>query len=511
MAKDNKSPDTTSDAYDLMVPRWGLIDTVLTGTEAMRAAGPTLLPQHEQESGYNYRIRLETNVLYNYLESTLNDLSAKPFQEEPVVDEAVPKWFTDTFFNDVDRQGNSLLVFAKREFRTGLAKGMAHVLVEMPRVKEPVAGEVVQPRTLADDAADKMEPYWISIKPEQVIFAREVVVGGRRQYSHVRIMETVREADDFGEIEKKQIRILEPGTVSIWQLVKEKSKKEVWRLVDSWTTGLPYVPLFTFYAGERVQVGEIKPQLLDLAYMNVTHWQSAADQRNILRVARFPILACSGAVKEEGDDVILSPNKTLYNAEPTARFYYVEHTGKAIDAGRMDLKDLEEKMAAYGGTFLEDDPGNPTATAKAIDTADSVSTLASDVGLFEDTLERAMQATADWKKLGVEDVGGVAFCKSYTPDMPDTAGMAALAAARTGKDISRNTLLRALLEREVLPEDFDIKQNEKELEEESTKAQEDAQAALEHAASIVPATDPNAVPGQKPVPTKKKVEDPKKK
>jgi len=33
------------------------------------------------------------------------------------------------------------------------------------------------------------------------------------------------------------------------------------------------------------------------------------------------------------------------NENPQARLEYVEHTGKAIEAGRESLKDLEERMS----------------------------------------------------------------------------------------------------------------------------------------------------------------------
>jgi len=43
---------------------------------------------------------------------------------------------------------------------------------------------------------------------------------------------------------------------------------------------------------------QAKPPLLDLAWLNVEHWQSASDQSNILHVARVPI--CSPRISEGG-------------------------------------------------------------------------------------------------------------------------------------------------------------------------------------------------------------------
>ena len=61
--KDPKSPATTSAAYDTMAPRWHLIETLLGGTEAMRAAGETYLPRHSEETDKGYEERLSAAVL----------------------------------------------------------------------------------------------------------------------------------------------------------------------------------------------------------------------------------------------------------------------------------------------------------------------------------------------------------------------------------------------------------------------------------------------------------------
>src|SRR5690606_14578341 len=117
--------------------------------------------------------------------------------------------------------------------------------------------------------------------------------------------------------------------------------------------------------------------------------------------SRFPILACSGASGEDSDPVVVGPNKVLYNPDPQGRFYYVEHTGQAIAAGRTDLQDLEQQMASYGAEFLKRRPGNQTATARALDSAEASSDLQAMVGLFEDAVAHALDITADWMRLGV--------------------------------------------------------------------------------------------------------------
>jgi len=464
--KDKTSPATTSNAYDAMAPRWAVIDALLGGTEAMRAAGEAYLPRHEEETEKGYQARLASAVLLNMVEQTLNSLAGKPFCDPIKLNEDVPKRIEDEILPDVDLQGNKLDVFARSWFRESLSKAFAHVLIDMPK---PVASPDGRPRTLADDRKEKVRPYWVLIKPECLLFCRSEVRDGAEVLLHVRIAETYTEQDGFTEVEKQRIRVLEPGMVQLWGPTKEKRNgKAVWKMMEEWNTGLPYIPLVTFYA-DRQDTCYGKPPLLDLAWLNVTHWQSTAEQRHILTVSRFPILACSGTTPEDMDKpIVVGPNKVLYNPDPAGRFYYVEHTGAAITAGRTDLQDLEQQMANYGAEFLKEKPGGQTATARALDSAEATTALGAMVMVFEDALAQALDITAEWMKLS-QTGGTVELSKEYDIEEADAAGMDTLTKARAARDISRKTYLNALRLRDVLPEDFDEDEDLAELQEEASQ------------------------------------------
>lgn len=478
-AKDPNDPSTTSAAYDMMAPKWALMEALLGGTDAMRAAGEAYCPMHEEETEASYTSRLQGAVLFNMVEQTLDTLSGKPFSESIKVNEDVPKEIAgdsdpdseggpEGILYDVDLQGNNLDVFARKWFREGMAKAFSHVLVDMPRPLRDA--EPGKPRTLADDRAENRRPYWIHIKPECVLFARAEIENGAEVLKHVRIAETYTVQQGFAEVCKPRIRILEPGLVELWEPhpTKKKDGKPVWIRTDTWNTGLKYVPMVTFYADrEDFMVG--KPPLLDLAHLNATHWQSTSEQRHILKVARFPLLACSGASADDSDPVVIGPNKILYNEDAQGKFYYVEHTGASIEAGRKDLEDLERQMSSYGAEFTKQKPGNETATAKAIDTAETSSDLAAISGLFEDAIAQALDYTAEMMALEGEG-GTVGLVKNYNQAEDDDKGMTAILEARKLKDLSRKAHLEALRQRGFLPEDFDADLDAEELLEEQDDA-----------------------------------------
>lgn len=483
--KDPKSPATTSDAYDRMSPRWHVIESLLGGTETMRAAAQAYLPQHAEETDDGYQERLQQATLFNATKKTLEDLVGKPFSKPLKPNDDVPKQFIEGLFKDIDLMGNDVNVFVQEWFREGLAKSFAHVLIDFPKVEPRQDG---LPRTKEDDAKDGMRPYWNLIKPECLIFAAAETRGGQEVLTHVRIMEHYTVRDGFAEVCKKRIRVLEPGTVTLYELNEKNKQREEWVKTDSWNTGLSYIPLVTFYAHrETFMVGQ--PPLLDLAWLNVSHWQSVADQRHILKVSRFPILYASGVDGDESK-LVIGPNKVWYVPEANGKVGYIEHTGSAIEAGRQDIQDLEAQMATYGAQFLQDKPGDQTATGRALDSAEASCDLARMVGVFEDAIAKALAYTAEWSKVGKEG-GTVQLVREYDMQESNPADLTALQAARASRDISRDAYLRELMLRHVLSEEYDPEADLALIQEEATTAIGAAQGELDPAAPPdVPPTDP---------------------
>jgi hypothetical protein len=439
-----EDPSIHSEAYATMLPRWDMINAVLGGTEAMREAGEVYMPRHQEETATGYMDRLQSATLLNITEHTLETLVGKPFSSPITVHDDMPENVKE-LLSDVDLQGNRIDVVARQWFRWGLAKAFCHMLVDFPVKPEDM-------KTLKDEERTKMRPYWVLIQPECLLAARSEMVNGVETLVHARILETYKAIDGFDEVVKQRIRVFEPGTVAVHE-PKEVKGKTVWQQTGLWSTGLSVIPLVTWYsAKDGLTLG--KPPLLDLAYRNITHWQSSSDQRHILTVARFPILACSGA-GADADDITIGPNKVLYTRDANGKYYYVEHQGKAIEAGRTDLQDLESQMASYGAQFLKKRPGTETATAAAIDSAEATSQLQAWVQTFGDALAQALYLTARWLSKDAQTGGTVEFGEWSETEESVSNPLAILQEARKNKDLSREAFVAALKEHDILPEDFD--------------------------------------------------------
>jgi hypothetical protein len=450
--KDPNDPSTASMAWDMMIGSWAMIDTLLGGTKAMRDASTAYLPQHTEESDANYGERLEINVLFNALELTLDHFVGRPFSDPVRMNTDVPEDIAAHALN-IDLQGNDITTFARDWFRCGLAKGFCHVLIDMPQMSDDAV-----PMTLADERAAGRRPFWQLIQPENMIFGEATLqvdpeTGELREwYSHVRLRENVVERVGFAEVIHERIRVIEPGFFQVWEKVKTKKRKDEWKVIQEGPTGIDFVPIVTYYS-QREGFLMSKPPLEDLAFMNIRHWQSMADQINILTVVRFPMLAVAGATEQSGSVMAIGPRQLLSTKDPNGRFYYVEHTGASIEAGAKELESLEEDMEAYGSTFLKKAPGNETATASALDSAEAVSPLQDMVIRFIDTMNNALRVHAAW--LGKETGGSVTITSDFGPDALDKESTRFLLELRKDRDISRLAIIKSAKKLGVLPEEYD--------------------------------------------------------
>lgn len=446
---DPNDPSVRSEAYKFMLPRWMQINDLLGGTRAMREAGSKHLPRHSHEAEDSYQERLSTATLYNMTKITLATWVGKPFSDKVGLNPDVPPQVR-TLLDDVDLCGNNVDVFARDWFSDAMAKGFSHAMVDFPAMEEDK-----KTRTKADDLDENRRPYWLHVKPENLISAFSEVVNGKETLTQVRIHQVITERIGFIERFTQEIKVIEPGVWYTYRLKKDKNRKEVWTKVAEGTYDLDFIPLVTFYA-HRTGFMLADPPLEDLGYLNIRHWQSTADQVNILTVARFPMLAVAGGTDFDGETMAIGPRQLLGTKNENGKFYYVEHSGKAIASGLADLKDIEELMAAYGAEFLKKKPTNQTATARTLDSAEAMSPLQDAVIRFNDAMNMILYITAQW--MGLES-GGTVLIRTDWDDEDLDVTLRALNDMRERGDLSLEDFSNELIRRKILREDFSIEEN----------------------------------------------------
>lgn len=439
----SNDPSITLDAVDQMSAYWDVITPLMGGTLAMRAA-QALLPKYPAEDDEVYKERLRLSTLLPAYSETVGNMTSRVFAEPLQLGDDVPEQVVELASN-IDNANNDINAWSVDFFREGLSHGLCHAFVDHQKA--------VGVRTQADEKAAGVRPYVVMVKPEQVCGwrVRDGVL------TQVRYREIIEESDgDFGTKCVAQIRVLEPGK---WTTYRKPKEGGVWAIHDQGTTNLSVIPWVTFYTG-RTGFMTAKPPLLELAHLNIKHWQSQSDQDNILHVIRVPILVRIGVQAQYDNQGKVIPPEfkvgtgALTDLPINGDMKYVEHTGKAVDAGRQALLDLIAEMRMAGAKLLTPDKSaTKTATQAEEEAAQDLSPLSRMANHFADCLAQLLQFMADYRSLG--EGGTVEMRGSFDVDyMPEVSLPTLVAMANAGM-ISKETLFTEMQRRGVISDEYD--------------------------------------------------------
>lgn len=371
---------------------------LMGGTRAMRKASERYLPRFASETPANYNARLQRSTLFNAFKKTVSDMTGRVFSKPIILGEDVPAELV-AWSENIDLAGRHLNVFARDVFYDCLQPGIGYILTDAPPA--PVRSDGLTP-TVADYQSAGWRPYMVYIPVENVIGWKSASIDGAETLLQVRIKEWVAEPDgDFAEKLVDQIRVIEPTK---WQIWRKNVRSGEWEVFQEGINTLGKISLAPVYLNRTgFMTGE--PPLQDLADLNVAHWQSQSDQRNILTVARVPVLFGAGIEAEAVLEIGASSMVRVSN--PEAKLTYVEHTGAAIGAGDKDLQNLQFQMQACGLQLLVDNPGQ-TATGEMRDDVKENSSLAHMVAALQDALEQSLGFMAEYAALGADAGGSLA-------------------------------------------------------------------------------------------------------
>lgn len=396
-----------------MAEDWDLIDALLGGTRKMREKFTLYLPMDPKELTAAYMTRLSRTFLKPSLRTAIDTGTGSVFKREVNREKVHPA--VNALLDDVDLQGNDITRFLSFAFRDMLTYGHCHLLATYPAMGDSA--------TLADAKAAGARPYGVRIDPRNTFSWRKADDPGPESLDQVRFFETIErpksewDADTF----IKRIHVLMRGSWQTWESPAAKGGTTDglaasntiatgdWVQTGGGAMVLPIgdsseIPWTTIYA-ERVEFMVSRPPFLDLAWLQLRHWQQYSDYANILHVAQVPTLFLAGMTSNSGPIVIGSAN-AISADDPNAKADWIEHSGAAIGAGRQELLDLEAAMDKLGAALFADDKrqsGDITATQVAVDTAEEEASLAGITRALEDGSNQFLWHLGRW--LGLDDAG----------------------------------------------------------------------------------------------------------
>ena len=449
------SPFTRTRAVMDMVKGWEIMKAVTNGTEYLRDNSEAFLPLEPREDYTAYLSRVNRAVFSPYTQRLIRAATGL-IMRKPITLIGDSYW-TDVFAKDVDGCGSDLDEYARRVLICSLTYGQSHILVDYPAPTGALS--------LAEERAQNRRPYWIEIDPTNIYgwrLDREVNYGSLIQ---VRIAEkAVVPSGEFGEQVFDQVRVIEPGKFSIYRKVSPKKdlinledssyagnfdgpeNEKNYELVDSGEFSLGEVPLVSVYSGKTDTLTS-KPPLLDIAYLNLAHFQRQADLIHSLHVASQPMLVLEGW-DDQTKDTVISVNYAMAT-QPGNKVYYVEPASSAFEAQTNEIQELQTQMATLGiSTLSQQKFVAESADARRLDRVDTNSMLSMVSLELEQKLQKVFNLSANY--LGIEPPE-VKISRDFDIERLIGQDITALTSLFDQKVIDREEFRDILVQGEVLP------------------------------------------------------------
>jgi hypothetical protein len=449
------SPFTRTRAVMDMVKGWEIMKAVTNGTEYLRDNSEAFLPLEPREDYTAYLSRVNRAVFSPYTQRLIRAATGL-IMRKPITLIGDSYW-TDVFAKDVDGCGSDLDEYARRVLICSLTYGQSHILVDYPAPTGALS--------LAEERAQNRRPYWIEIDPTNIYgwrLDREVNYGSLIQ---VRIAEkAVVPSGEFGEQVFDQVRVIEPGKFSIYRKVSPKKdlinlqdttyagnfdgpeNEKDYELVDSGEFSLGEVPLVSVYSGKTDTLTS-KPPLLDIAYLNLAHFQRQADLIHSLHVASQPMLVLEGW-DDQTKDMSISVNYAMAT-QPGNKVYYVEPASSAFEAQTNEIQELQTQMATLGiSTLSQQKFVAESADARRLDRVDTNSMLSMVSLELEQKLQKVFNLSANY--LGIEPPE-VKISRDFDIERLIGQDITALTSLFDQQVIDREEFRDILVQGEVLP------------------------------------------------------------
>jgi len=449
------SPFTRTRAVIDMIKGWEIMKAVTEGTEYLRENSEAFLPLEPREDYDAYLARVNRAVFSPFTQRLIRAATGLVLRK-PIALIGDPYW-TEMFKMDVDGCGSDLDEYARRLLMCSLTYGQSHILVDYPAPSGA--------RSLAEERAQDRRPYWIEIDPNNIYGWRLDRESNYGNLVQVRIAEKAVLPDgEFGEKIYDQMRVIEPGRYRVFR--KKETVEDLYEddgggyagdmsspagakdyeLAESGSFSLGEIPLVTVYSG-KVENLVSKPPLLDIAYLNLAHFQRQADLIHSLHVASQPMLVMEG-YDDQTKDLAVSVNYAMAT-QPGNKIYYVEPASSAFDAQSAEIKELQMQMATLGiSTLSQQKFVAESADARRLDRVDTNSMLAMVSMELEQKLQKAFNLSAQY--VGIEPPE-VKISRDFDIERLIGQDITALTSLFDQQVIDREEFRDILVQGEVLP------------------------------------------------------------
>ena len=360
-----------------------LMDDVFFGNFTVSNKKEKYLTQFPSETEEQYKSRKNRTIFYNFTKPIVRRAAESSLSGSITFSEDFPsdlEYLKENF----DGKGKSLFNFSFDVLNYSLRHGSCGVIPDYDSVSNKVFARIVP-------LEDIIGAWRSGEESDGTNYLSRVQFVVRSTYVETVDALTPDASDTFEEYESLLIyELIHPNILKIYNVINVNDYKNenatikgIKSIPEYYTgelikekklKGFDRIPFHLFVSGDPVKessVLENQPPFYDISIMNINHYNKKSDQDNIMSVSKFAIIAGSGVGQDDLDLIQtgkdtkktkIGPFTMLLSSKSDSKWYYVEHSGAAIQSGADDLLKLEKDMMTQLKDYLQKEVFIKTAT-----------------------------------------------------------------------------------------------------------------------------------------------------
>ena len=434
-----KDVDFKCQLYEKFAESWRKCRIVAEGSESVKYAASEFLPILADQSTEEYTKYKNRALFFEGTTRTVNGLLGMLFAKEPIVTEGTEK------LDDLIRffpMISSSKAFLKEVAREVVSIGRTGLLVDVNSAGNPFvsiyrAEDIINWRT--EEINGKITLSLLVLREAQVVLENEF---------------KTKEVENY-----RVLKLDENGVYTQTLYQRENSNQNEFFIVDGYPItptkkGVTMDSIPFFFIGPNGNAPDpVRPPLIGLANVNLSHYMNSADLEHGRHFTGLPTPWVAGFSLDTNQKLSLGSQSAWVSSKPDARAGFLEFTGQGLKSLENALMEKQEMMVVLGARLLE----APKKTSESADNQASRkhgenSILSNIADSLSEGISKALEVAISWEKGGSGSEFKLEIHKDFSQLSVDPQLIASFMTAVQGGLMSFDTWFYNLKIRGVVPE-----------------------------------------------------------
>jgi hypothetical protein len=324
--------------YDKYASKWTRCRDVIEGGDQVKSKRTEYLPKLSGQDTSEYNAYLKRALFVSVSDRTLKGLVGLMTEREPTIE--APDEMR-AYFEDIDNQGTSFSELLRNIVEEVWLTGRMGLLIDFPVEGGRAYTVPYHAENILNWNRDTVTRQLnMLVLQEEKFFPQPNTIHFISRYTEFRLLRLGTAGFYEGEVWRRSTVDSSLGSLNRRAIIEPTVRGD----------RINFIP-FTFITPNGITADLVKPPMLDICDVNLSHYRSSADLEHGRHFTALPVPVVSGVDSEE--PLRVGSEKAWVLPPHQAKAYYLEFTGQGLQSLEKALKEKSDQMAIFSTRLMD--------------------------------------------------------------------------------------------------------------------------------------------------------------